>query len=358
MDSRERNSPFLSFVVPAFNEEPNIEPIASRIADSCRNAKISDYEILFVENGSTDRSADLIRRLHAGDSRIGMVQLSRNFGYQGSIAAGLAYAKGEWVAILDGDQQDPPELIPKFLEKAQAGFDVVYGVRRRRPEGILKRSAYKIFYRLWRWSAEIEVPVDASEFCVMNRKVVDTINRMPERQRFTRGLRAWVGFRQTGLLYDRGYRGAGSSKFTFFDMIDLALDGLLAYTIVPIRLMIVLGLLLTGFFVLVSFVNVIVWILNQFGIYSSVGLLPLGLTQINVTISLLLGFVILCLGLVGEYVGRVYEEVKQRPLFVVNDTLLDEAHPVSNSSGAVRSARAGPPTPVPSSTRSDGGTKR
>lgn len=314
----------LSFVTPAYNEAENIEPLATRIADACSAGGIQEYEVIFVENGSWDGTETCIRAEHEKNRRIGMVQLSRNFGYQGGLAAGLQAARGEWIAVLDCDQQDPPELVLEMLKKAtDSDCQVVHGVRVRRKEGPLKRLAYWLFYRLWRMASNIDVPLDAGEFCVMHRTVVDVINRMPERQRLMRGLRAWAGFRQVGFPYPRQARAKGKTKFGFNDMVGLALDGLLAFTIVPIRIMAITGLVLTTVFLTVSAVHAVFWLLNLLDLLPiRVGVLPPGLTQLNLVLTTLLGFIILCLGIIGEYVGRIYEEVKERPLFVVRDKLL------------------------------------
>jgi dolichol-phosphate mannosyltransferase len=316
------DAPTLSFVIPVYNESVNVVPLARRIVAASEATGVHDFEVIFVENGSRDATEAMVRDLHRADPRMKMVQLSRNFGYQGGLTAGLMYARGEWVAVLDGDQQDPPELIPRMLAKAQEGFEVVYGVRRKRKEGFLQRLAYRAFYRLWRMTANIEVPLDASEFAVLHRKVVDVMTSMPERQRFNRGLRAWTGFRQAGFEYDRDARYGGESKFGLLGNVSLAMDGLFAYSIIPIRLTILLGLLVTSTSVVIAFGNTLLWLLRLFDPAVQTGTMARGLTQINLVFSLLFGMILLCLGVIGEYVGRVYEEVKNRPLFVVRDVLL------------------------------------
>ena len=314
--------PILSFVIPAYNEAPNIPPLCSRIAATCAAHGIARYEVMLVENGSWDGSDEVIQSLHEADGRVKMLQLSRNFGYQGAISAGLAYASGEWVAILDGDQQDPPELIPVFLAKALEGFDVVYGIRAKRAEGWFKRTAYRLFYRLWKATAQIAVPLDAGDFCVMHHRVARAIGAMPERQRFLRGLRAWSGFRQVGIPYERLGRAVGETKFGLGGMISLALDGILAYSVVPLRLMTWAGLFVSASAFTLGTVQAIFRLMAWSGLPAPPGVLPPGLTQINVLITFLLGFNILCVGVLGEYVGRIYEEVKQRPIFLVRASLL------------------------------------
>lgn len=314
--------PELSFVIPAFNESANIVPLLRRIMAACDARGIRDCEVLFIENGSSDGSDAILRDFHRADPRVKMIQLSRNFGYQGAISAGLHFARGKWVAVLDGDQQDPPELLLEMLDKARDGYDVVYGIRTKRKEGLLMRLSYKAFYRLWRMTANIKIPLDASEFSVMSRRVVDVMNGLPERQRFTRGLRAWSGFRQTGIQYDRDSRGEGETKFSLLGNVSLAMDALFAFSIVPIRVTIALGFLVTVVSLLVALVNTFFWFLRLFDPIADAGALPRGLTQTNLMFSILFGMVLLCLGVIGEYVGRIFEEVKNRPVFIVRDTLL------------------------------------
>ena len=316
------DAPLLSFVIPAFNESDNIGPLLTRIVAACDAHGIRDFEAVFIENGSSDGSDAILHDLHRTDPRVKMIQLSRNFGYQGAITAGLRFARGQWVALLDGDQQDPPELLLEMLERAREGYDVVYGIRKKRKEGLLMRLAYKAFYRLWRMTANIKIPLDASEFSVMSRRVVDVMNGLPERQRFTRGLRAWSGFRQTGIQYDRDSRGEGETKFSLFGNISLAMDALFAFSIVPIRVTIMLGFLVTVVSLLVALGNTFFWFLRLFDPAADAGTLPRGLTQTNLMFSILFGMVLLCLGVIGEYVGRIFEEVKNRPVFIVRDKLL------------------------------------
>ena len=313
--------PLLSFVSPCFNEAENIEALVTRIAAACKAAGIERWESILVENGSVDGSAALMERLHASEPRVRMVQLSRNFGYQGAITCGLAHARGEFVAVLDGDLQDPPELVPKFLDKANEGFDVVYGVRKKRQEGPAKRFAYWAFYRLWKATSDVQVPLDAGDFCVMRRNVVDVLVSLPEKQRFQRGLRAWSGFRQTGYEYERDARAAGETKFNLRGMVALALDGLIAYSVVPLRMMMLLGAVITFGALALSVAQGVARVLAYAGMAVVPGFLPPGLTQINLLLTSLIGFNTLCIGVVGEYVGRIYAEVKQRPVYVVKRTL-------------------------------------
>ncbi len=312
----------LSFVVPCFNEMENIPVLCQRIIDSISNNNYIKYDIIIVENGSTDNSAEIIRGLHENNPRIKMIRLSRNFGYQGAITAGLQHAPGEWIAVLDGDLQDPPELIVSFLEKALEGFDVVYGVKTKRKGSRFKNFLYKTFYHCFSFLAEIEMPKHAGEFCVMNRRVVDIINDMPERQRFIRGLRTWTGFNQAGYDYAREERARGKSKFSLSGMFGLGIDGILSFSSFPLRITIVLGFLTVSASILLGVVQGVMKALKWLDIMDITTLLPPGLTQTNLVMSFLFGVTITCLGIVGEYVGRIYNEVKQRPTFLVSEKLL------------------------------------
>ena len=312
----------ISFISPCFNEVGSIEELHARITESCAKARIENYEIVWIENGSTDGSIEIMRQLQARDPRVRIIRLSRNFGYQGAITCGLVNARGEYVAILDGDIQDPPELIPLMLKEAKAGqVDVVYGVRATRQEGLWKRTCYAAFYRIWSSIADIKVPLDAGDFCVMHRRVVESISAMPERQRFIRGLRAWSGFRQAPFSYERDARRAGEPKFNLPGMVNLALDGLISYSVLPLRVAMASGAVVVALALCLSMLQAVFRLLAYAGLVHVEGILPPGLTQINVMVVGLIGLNVLFVGLVGEYVGRVYTEVKDRPLYIVAERL-------------------------------------
>ena len=314
-----RSHPCLvTFVSPCFNEESNLDALHARITEACRARNITSYEILWIENGSKDESLPKMRQLQSTDPLLRVIQLSRNFGYQGAISCGLLYAQGEWVGILDADLQDPPDLLVQMLERAQAAaLDVVYGVRKKRREGIFKRMAYRLFYRLWRLTADITVPLDAGDFGIMHQRVVQVINSMPERQRFVRGLRAWSGFKQEPFPYERHGRHAGETKFNLRGMVSLALDGLISYSILPLRATLFCGAILIAIVLALSFVQAVFRLLAYMHVVEITAILPPGLTQVSLILSALLGLNMVCVGVVGEYVGRIYNETKDRPLFVV-----------------------------------------
>lgn len=324
-----KKPPFLSIIIPCFNEESNITNTYTELKNTFEN-RIDSYEIIFVENGSSDQSFSLIKDIVQKDPNVRYVQLTRNFGYQGGIFAGLERAQGEWITVLDCDLQDPPELILEMLTVAEASkgenkkYEVVYGIRSKRAENLFWRTAYKWFYRLWRFLAEIEVPLDASEFCVMHADVLKALKNLPEKQRFNRGLRAWVGFRQTGISYHRRARKLGVTKFSVLKAMELAFDGIFAYSVLPLRLILISGVLVTAFASLLSFLNVMFWILHQFGVIESVGVLPQGLTQLNLILTVLIGFIIISLGILGEYIGRIYAEVKARPSYLIQSETIKE----------------------------------
>ncbi len=310
----------ISFLSPCYDEAENLERLHQEITRACQTAGIDSYEIVWIENGSSDGSEAIMRRLAASDAHLRVIQLSRNFGFQGAITCGLQEVRGEWIAILDADLQDPPHLIPQMLTKARSeGLEVVYGVRRKRKEGWGKRLCYWAFYRIWSATASIPVQLDSGDFAVLHRRVVDSINRMPERMRFLRGLRAWSGFRQAGFVYERAARQAGVSKFSFTQLVSFAADGIVSYSTVPLRLTFLAGLGIVAFSVVIGGVQVTLRFLSLMNLVPPTFSLPPGLATIYLLIVGLLGLVMLSLGMVGEYVGRTYNETKARPHFLVRD---------------------------------------
>ncbi len=225
----------------------------------------------------------------------------------------MQYATGEAVAVIDGDLQDPPELVPELMARWREGYQVVYAIRRTRKENILKRSAYRVFYRMLRSMSYVDMPLDAGDFAIMDRRVVDELNAMPERNRFVRGIRAWVGFKQTGLEYDRDPRFAGESKYPLSKLFKLAYDGMISYSFVPLRLATQLGFVISA----VAFLLILYFL----GLRVFFGQLLVGWTSTIVVILFLGGVQLISLGILGEYVGRIFDEVKRRPLYIVRETL-------------------------------------
>ncbi len=300
--------PDLTVVVPVFNEQENLPELYRRLNAVLQGLDLH-YELVWVDDGSRDGSLELMKTLAAHDSHLLVVELARNFGHQVAISAGLDHARGRGVIIMDADLQDPPEVLPEFIAKWREGHDVVYAIRATRKESWLKRSAYSLFYRLLQRIANIDIPLDAGDFCIMDRKVVDILVSMPERNRFVRGIRSWVGLDQVGLPYNRDGRFAGKPKFTFNRLIYLALDGLISFSFVPLRLISTLGLGASFFSILLA----IFYVFQKF----TRGLDPPGFATTITAIFFLAGLQLTTLGVIGEYVGRIFEEVKRRPLYVV-----------------------------------------
>jgi dolichol-phosphate mannosyltransferase len=246
--------------------------------------------------------------LASQDARVNAIELARNFGHQVAISAGLEHSRGRAVCIMDADLQDPPEVLPKFLQKWQEGAEVVYAIRTLRKEWWVKRLAYAGFYRLLQRVANIKIPLDAGDFCIMDRCVVDQLVQMPERNRFVRGIRSWVGFRQVGVVYERHSRHAGRPKYTFRKLIYLALDGLISFSHMPLRIITLLGIAVS----VLSFTVALFYVVKKLAL--GVGI-P-GFTTLVVSIFFLAGIQLMTIGVIGEYIGRISDEVKRRPLYV------------------------------------------
>jgi polyisoprenyl-phosphate glycosyltransferase len=302
------SSPELTVVVPIYNEEENLPTLYDRLVSVLEGAKI-EFEILFVDDGSNDESPQMLNNLEASDNRIQVIGLARNFGHQIAITAGLDFARGRAVAVMDADLQDPPEVLPDFIAKWREGNEVVYAVRAQRKEGWFKKTSYAAFYRLLRHVSSIDIPLDAGDFCVMDRRVVNLLKTMPERNRFIRGIRSWVGLRQVGVPFERQLRHAGSSKYTIQRLMLLALDGLISFSYVPLRIITLLGLSVS----LLSLIMAAFFFTKKL-LY---GLNPPGYASIIVSIFFLAGIQLITLGVIGEYVGRIFEEAKRRPLYIL-----------------------------------------
>jgi dolichol-phosphate mannosyltransferase len=302
--------PLLSVVVPVFNEELVVEALHSRLLQVLAPA-VESFEIVFVNDGSRDKTGAMVDAICKSDSRFKALHFSRNFGHQAAVTAGLHAVTGSVIVVIDADLQDPPELILEMMAKWHEGFDVVYAQKQRR-EGVdpFRKSAYYIYYRLLRNLTDVEVPPDTGDFCLMDRKIVDLLNAMPERNRYVRGLRAWLGFRQTAIHFERPARFAGETKYPFRRMVALAVDGILSLSRAPLRLATYFGFLSSAF----SFALLIFFLLER--IFGS-GNLARGWASTIVVILFLGGVQLICLGVIGEFIGRIYDEVKQRPLYIV-----------------------------------------
>ncbi len=308
-----------SVILPVFNEESNLDSLYTRITGVMQRLGPS-YEIIFVNDGSRDRTQEYAVALHHKDKKVKIVSFSRNFGHQTAVSAGLKYASGEIIAILDADLQDPPEVLPDFFNKIREGYDTVYAIRTNRKENALKRFVYSLFYRILRTVANIDIPLDSGDFCVMNRRMVDAINMLPERNRFVRGLRSWVGFRQTGLTYERAARASGTSKYTMSKLFKLAFDGIFSFSYVPLQLITWLGFagMLTAFFGSV-------WAVYQRFFTPNYNAVP-GFATTIILIMFIGGLQLFSLGVVGEYMRRMFDEIKARPQYII-DTTVGFSHP-------------------------------
>jgi dolichol-phosphate mannosyltransferase len=309
----ERNRvPSVSVVIPVFNEAENLEALfirLHRVLGSFADAS----EVILVDDGSVDESLEIMRSLHERDSRIKILSLARNFGHQVAISAGMRDASSDVVVLMDADLQDTPELIDGFVARWQEGWDVVYAVRRNRKEGPIKRAAYHVFYRLLHRLARIDIPPDAGDFCLMDRRVVETINSLPERNRFVRGLRSWVGFRQTALPYDRASRNAGEPKYTWSKLMRLALDGVVSFSYFPLQLGVLIGLAAAC----VSFIGIVLILYLRLFTDRSIP----GFASTAIIVLFTAAIQLMALGAIGEYVGRIFDEVKQRPLFILRERI-------------------------------------
>ena len=299
----------LSIAIPLHNEENVLPELLRRTRIVLDQITGGPHEIVFVDDGSTDRTFAILEEAAEQDPRIGVISLSRNFGHQAAITAALDHVTGEATVVMDGDLQDVPEVIPQFVKKHQQGYDVVYAQRVRRKEPLLLRICYFVFYRMMTKLSDIRLPLDSGDFGLMSRTVIDQVRRMPEHHRYLRGMRSWVGFRQTGVTVERAERHSGKSKYTVMRLMKLAADGIFAFSIVPIRAAALFG----GFVMFLSSLYVL------YALYAKVFLQksPQGFTALLVAVTFLSGVVLFFLGVIGEYVGRIYEETKARPLYVI-----------------------------------------
>jgi len=304
--------PQYSLIIPVYNEEATLLELYRRVS-TVMNQLDGFSELILINDGSGDRSLELMRELRLNDSRVCYLSLARNFGHQIAVTAGLNMARGEAVIILDADLQDPPELIPNLIERWRQGYQVVYAQRtQRRKENWFKRLTAYGFYRILKRLADVEIPTDTGDFCLLDRRVVDVLNAMPERNRYLRGLRSWVGFKQIAVYFERDPRFAGEVKYTFRKSFSLAVNGLVSFSKVPLRLATYLGLL-SALVALIMMILVVYW---RFFAPQS----PLtGIATITVAIFFLGAVQLLCIGILGEYVGRIYEEVKGRPLYTFSE---------------------------------------
>ena len=304
--------PKYSLVIPIYNEERTIPALYQRVS-AVMDGLGDRSELILIDDGSSDQTLELLRSLHKQDDRVVYLSLARNFGHQIAITAGLNYVRGEVIIVLDADLQDPPELIPDLLALWQQGYQVVYAQRTKRPqESWFKRLCAYGFYRILRQLANVDIPTDTGDFCLMDRQVVDLLNQMPERNRYLRGLRAWVGFKQIAFKFDRDPRFAGDVKYTLIKSLSLAINGLVSFSIIPLRLSTYLGLFSA---VLAIFMALLVFYWRFFTPNSNLT----GFAAIAIAIFFLGAVQLISIGILGEYIGRIYEEVKNRPLYILSE---------------------------------------
>jgi dolichol-phosphate mannosyltransferase len=302
--------PKYSLIIPIYNEEETIPELYRRVSDVMDSLDDS-VELILINDGSGDRSLKLMRELQERDARVCYISFARNFGHQAAVTAGLNFARGQVIVVLDADLQDPPELIPSMINRWQDGYHVVYAQRtKRKKESWFKRLTAYVFYRLLQQLADVDIPADTGDFCLMDRQVVDLLNSMPERNRYIRGLRAWIGFRQTAVKFERDPRFAGEVKYTFKKSLALAINSLVSFSKIPLRLSTYLGLF-SALIALFMALLVLYWRLQQPD--SPVT----GLATILIAVFFLGSVQLISIGILGEYIGRIYEEVKGRPAYTI-----------------------------------------
>jgi polyisoprenyl-phosphate glycosyltransferase len=304
----------LSVIVPIYNEQDTLPELERRLTEALSGLGFDALEFLLISDGSVDQTDAIIREMVARDRRFRGIFLTRNFGHQAAISIGLSHANGSVIAIIDGDLQDPPEAIASLVQALANGADVAYGVRSKRRENVFKQSAYFTFYRLLRSISAIDIPLDTGDFCSMRRPVVDAMLALPESNRFVRGLRAWVGYKQVGVEYERAARFAGAPKYTLRKLLALAYDGLFSFTSLPIRVIQVTGFLLSVVAIMVAVGYFVRYLIapEEF---------PRGFASLIISIWFFAGVQLLCLGVVGEYVLRTCEEGRGRPVGLVREVV-------------------------------------
>jgi polyisoprenyl-phosphate glycosyltransferase len=339
-DVTRRRDFVLSVVVPCFDEEDVILLTHRRLVEVLGSRDFR-LQIIFVDDGSDDGTPEVVANLARSDPRVKTVLLSRNFGHQAAVTAGLAHADGDAIVVMDADLQDPPEAVLRMIETWRDGADVVYGIRTKRKEPLLKRTAYSLFYRLFQRLSDIDAPIDAGDFSLIDRKVLEVIIKLPEKNRFFRGLRAWSGFRQTGIEYERNARAAGCSKYTLPKLIVLAKDGILNFSTTPLTVIFYLGMLMSSlaFAALAVVLFLRICDIPIFGMRASD---VQGFSSTILTVLLIGGIQLVSIGVLGEYIGRIYNETKSRPTYVIREKIgIQDAdlRPLTEAEGCEYGAR-------------------
>ena len=302
----------LSIVIPLFNEESNIDILYNAIC-KLKELLSCNVEIICIDDGSSDSTLDKLESISNRDTLLKVVSFSRNFGHQLAVSAGLEFSKGDAVVVMDGDLQDNPKYIVQFVDLYEQGYEVVYAMRTNRKEGFILRLSYWLFYRVAKIFVNIDLPLDSGDFGLMSSRVVSIIRSIPERHRFIRGLRSWAGFSQIGVLVERAERSSGRSKYSISKLIQLALDGIFSFSVLPLRLAGMLGIC--------TFLASTCFALYALYVKFFIGSSPTGYTSILFLITFTSGMQLCFLGILGEYLGRVYEQLKGRPLYVIEKKL-------------------------------------
>lgn len=308
------DNPLVSVVLPCLDEEDVLAETLSRLKAMAAAQPDCRFEFIFVDDGSRDRTADILRAAAAADDRVKVMRFARNFGQQIAVTAGIELARGDAVVLMDADLQDPPEVVARMVALWRDGFDVIYGTRSsRRADSRFKRVTARLFYTTMNRLSEVPIPAEAGDFRLMSRRVVNVLRQMPERHRFIRGMVSWVGYQQTSIAYERPERFAGTSKYPLSKMIRFAADGILSFSIKPLQMSIALGLAAAGIGLIVIGYALFMRIFTNTWVE--------GWTALMIAVLFIGGVQLLCLGILGEYVGRIYSEVKRRPLYVVAETV-------------------------------------
>jgi dolichol-phosphate mannosyltransferase len=311
-ENEQANKKLLSIVVPCYNEEEVIRETIKRLKDVCSELIDIDVELIFVDDGSHDKTRDLLKYSASEDDRIRIIGFARNFGHQIAVTAGIDAANGDAVVLIDADLQDPPEVIQEMITKWQQGYDVIYGTRTDRPgESSFKLATARGFYRLLNKLSDVPIPLDTGDFRLMSRPVVDTLRAMPERDRFVRGMVSWVGFKQTALPYRRAERFAGSTKYPLKKMVRFATDGILSFSTKPLQVSAGLGM--------ISATIALIGIIYALYLRVFTDIWVEGWTALMIAVLFIGGILLISVGILGEYVGRIYNEIKNRPLYVVQE---------------------------------------
>lgn len=309
----------ISIIIPVYNEEEVLDQLFDRLSKSAERW-LHDWEVVCVDDGSTDNTWRKLVEKSEKDARWKALSFSRNFGHQTAISCGLYYANGDATIVMDADLQDPPEELHRYITKWEEGYDVVYAIRTRRKEDLFKRLAYKAFYRALSKLVDFNIPLDSGDFCLMDKKVVTVLNAMPEKNRFVRGLRAWSGFKQVGLEYERAERFAGETKYPFKKLLKLAFDGIFSFSTVPLTMASYLGLLVSGLALFGAVFTLLQKLFSES--FAKIGLGPVpGYATTLISILFIGGVQLIFLGIIGNYLSRIYDEVKGRPQWIVKEKI-------------------------------------